>query len=79
MKKQSLFDKEMEIPVINDEQEAGERLLIARKIEKGKCEFEGPFECPRCEGHIMLDGTFLDQVSEIVMCPYCHYLLSIPE
>lgn len=42
-----------------------------KRVEMGICELEGPYECPCCEGHIMLDATFLDQVSTIVSCPYC--------
>lgn len=33
--------------------------------------FEGPYECPRCHGHVMLDSSFLEQVSLRVTCPYC--------
>ncbi len=47
----------------------GWRLLSA----EGMCELEGPYECHSCGGHIMLDATFLDQVSESVPCPYCDY------
>lgn len=42
-----------------------------RKVKKEKCELEGPYECPCCGGHIMLDATYLDQVEEIALCPYC--------
>ena len=34
-------------------------------------ELEGPYECPFCGGHMMLDATFLDQVASAVTCPYC--------
>jgi len=34
-------------------------------------ELEGPYECPCCGGHMMLDATFLDQVTPAVSCPYC--------
>jgi DNA-directed RNA polymerase subunit RPC12/RpoP len=39
--------------------------------EKHMCELEGPYECPWCGGHIMLDATYLDQVGLRVKCPYC--------
>lgn len=40
-------------------------------VEKDVCELEGPYECPCCRGHIMLDATFLEQVSTVLDCPYC--------
>ena len=50
----------------------------ARKTWKlvscSKCELEGPYECPWCGGHIMLDATYLDQVSTVLKCPYCEIL-----
>lgn len=42
-----------------------------KKVEKKKCELEGPYECPHCGGHIMLDATYLDQIEDAVRCPYC--------
>ena len=42
-----------------------------KKVDISKTELEGPFECPNCAGHVMLDGTFLAQVAESVICPYC--------
>lgn len=42
-------------------------------VDKEKCELEGPFECPTCAGHMMLDVTFLDQVEPTVTCPYCKH------
>jgi len=39
--------------------------------EKHLCELEGPYECPECGGHVMLDVTYLDQVETFVYCPYC--------
>lgn len=39
--------------------------------EKDMCELEGPYECPWCHGHVMLDATYLDQVELKVKCPYC--------
>jgi DNA-directed RNA polymerase subunit RPC12/RpoP len=40
-------------------------------VGKQKCELEGPYECGHCGGHLMMDATFLDQVGDIVVCPYC--------
>ena len=34
-------------------------------------ELEGPYECSNCGGHMMLDATYLDQVTDMVTCPYC--------
>jgi len=42
-----------------------------RDVDINKCELEGPYECPACGGHIMIDSTFLDQVGKEVRCPYC--------
>lgn len=44
----------------------------------GEVELEGPYECPRCGGHLMVDITFLVQVSEEVTCPYCCSNLFVP-
>ena len=41
------------------------------KVDPKKCELVGPYECPTCQGHIMLDATFIDQVTALVNCPYC--------
>jgi hypothetical protein len=32
-------------------------------------ELEGPYECPHCGYHVMLDATHLDQVVERAACP----------
>lgn len=53
-------------------------MLTIKKIDKDKCELEGPYECPDCQGHMMLDATYLDQVSEEVTCPYCNAKLTVP-
>lgn len=42
-----------------------------KSVDHDKCELEGPYECPWCSGHVMLDATFLDQVDLEVKCPYC--------
>lgn len=39
--------------------------------EKHLTKLEGPYECPECGGHVMLDAIYLDQVEEIAYCPYC--------
>ena len=31
-----------------------------------------PLECPCCGGHVALDETFIEQVSDGVVCPYCN-------
>ena len=46
-------------------------IIYWKEIDIEKTELEGPYECPCCGGHIMLDGTYLDQVIELVICPYC--------
>jgi len=48
-------------------------------VKKCKCELEGPYECPWCGGHIMLDATFLDQVASVVVCPYCENVAHVKE
>jgi len=40
-------------------------------VKKDKCELDGPFECSVCHGHLMVDFTFIDQVSDVITCPYC--------
>jgi len=40
---------------------------------------EGPYECPNCSGHVMLDATFLDQVHSVVTCPYCEERVHAPD
>jgi len=52
-------------------EEMYKRKRYFKRVEMGICELEGPYECPCCGGHMMLDATFLDQVSTIVSCPYC--------
>jgi len=42
-----------------------------KKIDATQTELEGPYQCPACNGHVMFDATFLDQVSKEVTCPYC--------
>ena len=42
-----------------------------KPIDQSKCELEGPYECPWCGGHVMLDATYLDQVELRAKCPYC--------
>ena len=48
-------------------------------VSNSKCELEGPYECPYCGGHIMLDATFLDQVELKVKCPYCAKFVYVEE
>lgn len=48
------------------------------EVSAEKCELEGPYECPGCGGHVMLDATFLDQVQDGVSCPYCKTACYVP-
>ena len=48
-------------------------------VSCSKCELEGPYECPWCGGHMMLDATFLDQVSTVLECPYCDYTIYVED
>lgn len=51
-----------------------------KEIDVKQTELEGPYECPACGGHIMLDATYLDQYETMVVCPYCesrNYVQSI--
>jgi len=41
------------------------------ECDLGKTELDGPYECSGCGGHLMIDATFLLQVSEEITCPYC--------
>jgi DNA-directed RNA polymerase subunit RPC12/RpoP len=53
--------------------------ILCKHVDPASCELEGPYECPRCSGHVMLDATFLDQVSLEVVCPYCECSIVVPE
>lgn len=44
-----------------------------------KTELSGPYECPDCGGHMMLDTTFLDQVGYEITCPYCQVTVSVDD
>jgi len=48
-------------------------------VNPENCELEGPYECPYCGGHVMLDTTFLDQVNLKTFCPYCKAERSVNE
>lgn len=39
--------------------------------EKPRIELIGPLECSGCGGHIQLDATYIAQVDEPLVCPYC--------
>lgn len=54
-------------------------LTIWEEIDKSLCEFQGPYQCPNCHGHLMLDGTYLDQVTEYIKCPYCLTISKVDE
>lgn len=36
-----------------------------------------PLECPYCGGHVALDETFLEQVHDTVVCPYCEEVVTV--
>ena len=59
--------------------EKAEISLVAHHKDPELVELEGPYECPSCGGHAMFDSTYLDQVNEEVICPYCGILLYIPD
>lgn len=40
-------------------------------IALDQMEPEGPYQCPECGGHVILDATYLEQVKLNVKCPYC--------
>ena len=46
--------------------------LYWEEVDIKDTELEGPFQCPACSGHIMVDATYIDQVEPIVVCPYCY-------
>ena len=54
-----------------------ERTLI--RIVPDRMEQDGPYECPHCSGHMVLDLTYLDQVKLNVICPYCGRAVRAPE
>ena len=40
-------------------------------IHEDDMEMDGPYQCPLCGDHIILDATYIDQVDCCVTCPYC--------
>lgn len=48
-------------------------------VPADRTELEGPYECPFCGGHVMLDTTFLDQVKLETTCPYCKKEVTLSE
>jgi len=48
-------------------------------VPKEKCELAGPYECPACGYHCMIDTTFLDQVQDTIICPSCVTISEVPE
>ena len=61
----------------NEKELLEETLTLIPKDEK-LTELDGPYECPHCIGHMTLDGTYIDQVSDIIHCPYCCMELKVP-
>ena len=53
--------------------------ILWKLVEKNKCELEGPYECENCGGHIMIDASFLEQVSDSITCPYCNFYGGVSE
>ena len=53
--------------------------VTAVEVDKEMTELEGPYECPHCGGHFMIDATFVDQVQHEVVCMYCPAVITIPE
>lgn len=50
---------------------------IVKKKKKCMVDLEGPYECPLCGGHFMIDVTFLDQVDNNIYCMYCKKRLTV--
>ena len=50
--------------------------MIKRK-EQCMVELEGPYECPFCAGHFTIATTYIDQVSNVIICLYCGETLII--
>ncbi|MHC4458554.1 MAG: hypothetical protein ACYS0I_16000 [Planctomycetota bacterium] len=50
-----------------------------RVVPIEKTALEGPYECPKCGGHLMIDVSYLDDVSGIITCPYCTAQVTAPE
>jgi|WetSurMetagenome_2_1015567.scaffolds.fasta_scaffold477812_3 hypothetical protein len=49
-----------------------------KQIAPDQCELEGPYECPHCGYHVMLDVTYLAQVAEKGACPGCKKVNKVP-
>lgn len=48
-------------------------------ISKANCEFTGPYQCPYCQGHLMVDASFVKQVAPKIVCPYCQLAVKVPK
>ncbi len=46
-------------------------------VSKEKVKLIGPYECGYCQGHLMIDASFLEQVDELITCPYCKLLQDV--
>ena len=46
-------------------------------VDDDKCELTETLECLKCGGHMKLDVTFIEQVSETMCCPYCNIEITI--
>lgn len=47
-------------------------------VPASKVALEGPYACPHCHRHMMLDPAFLNQVETRIICPYCERQVVAP-
>ena len=47
-----------------------------KEVDEQKCELTEVYECC-CGGHVKFDVTYLDQVGNLLQCPYCGLLGSV--
>ena len=57
--------------LVTDARKGGDSKMFVL-VNVKNCELVGPYECDICQGHLMLDATYLDQVKpDNIACPYC--------
>jgi len=68
---------ELEISMIEAERVVMDSSLKFEVVDSSKTALTTDLECPLCGGHVKLDTSYLEQVSETVICPYCHRNVSV--
>ncbi len=54
-------------------------MSFMKPVDKEKADLKGPYECSGCNGHVMLDVSYLEQVYPPLWCPYCKRRVAIKD